>query len=60
LARQWANKGKNMVTLTFTIDELNFILGVLSERQFKEVASLIMKVKDEAEKQLAPVVSQPE
>jgi hypothetical protein len=60
LARQWANKGENMVTLTFTIDELNFILGVLSERQFKEVASLIMKVKDEAEKQLAPVVSQPE
>jgi hypothetical protein len=60
LARQWANKGKNMVTLTFTLDELNFILGVLSERQFKEVASLIMKVKDEAEKQLAPVVSQPE
>lgn len=49
-----------MVTLTFTLDELNFILGVLSERQFKEVASLIMKVKDEAEKQLAPVVSQPE
>ena len=49
-----------MVTLTFTIDELNFILGELSERQFKEVASLIMKVKDEAEKQLAPVVSQPE
>jgi|APFre7841882654_1041346.scaffolds.fasta_scaffold1150339_1 hypothetical protein len=47
-----------MVKLTFTIDEINFILAALSERPFKDVASLVMKIKEDAEKQLAAVASE--
>lgn len=44
------------VNLVFTIEEINYILGALGTRPFGEVQSLIFKIKDDAEKQLAPSV----
>ena len=45
-----------MVTLTFTVDEVNYMLAALGARPFSEVQSLIFKIKTDAESQLAPKV----
>jgi len=42
------------VTLTFTVDEVNYMLSALGARPFSEVQSLIFKIKTDAEAQLAP------
>ena len=41
------------VTLTLTVDEVNYILGALGSRPFAEVQQLIFKIKQDAEGQLA-------
>lgn len=38
--------------MSFTIDEMNLILGALSKEPFKEVYQLIGKINDAASKQL--------
>jgi len=43
-----------IVTLTFTVDEVNYVLSALGARPFSEVQSLIFKIKTDAEAQLAP------
>jgi hypothetical protein len=48
-----------MVTIEHTIEELNAILAALGERPFKEVANLIIKIKNTAEAQLAAASSGP-
>ena len=44
----------NVITLQHSVEELNTILSALSDRPFKEVAGLLMKIKSEAETQLLP------
>ena len=41
-----------MVEIKFSIEEINFLMAVLSERPFKETAALILRIKEDAEKQL--------
>jgi len=41
------------VTLSLTVDEVNYILQALGQRPFAEVQSLIFKIKQDAESQLA-------
>jgi hypothetical protein len=41
------------LTLTLTVDEINYILQSLGQRPFAEVQGLIVKIKDMAEKQIA-------
>lgn len=41
-----------LVTIEHTVEELNSILTALAERPFKEVASLIVKIKSLAEAQM--------
>jgi hypothetical protein len=40
------------VTLSLTVDEVNYILGALGSRPFAEVQQLIFKIKHDAEGQL--------
>jgi len=40
------------VTLSLTVDEVNYILGALGQRPFAEVQQLIFKIKQDAESQL--------
>jgi hypothetical protein len=47
------------VTLTFTIDEVNYILAALGTRPFAEVNGLIQKIKSEGDSQIAAVVPAP-
>lgn len=42
--------------LTLTVDECNYVLQALGTRPFAEVNALILKIKAEAESQLAPPV----
>lgn len=42
------------VTLTLTVEEINYMLAALGARPFSEVQSLIFKIKTDAEMQLAP------
>jgi hypothetical protein len=42
------------VTLSLTVDEVNYILGALGQRPFAEVQQLIFKIKQDAESQLIP------
>ena len=47
--------GKTMnVTLSLTVDEVNYILGALGQCPFAEVLQLIFKIKQDAESQLTP------
>ena len=41
-----------LITIEHSIEELNTILTALAERPFKEVASLIVKIKSLAEAQM--------
>ena len=42
------------VTLSLTVDEVNYILQALGQRPFAEVQQLIFKIKQDAESQLTP------
>jgi len=46
------------VTLSLTVDEVNYILQALGQRPFAEVQSLIFKIKQDAESQLATAPAQ--
>ena len=41
--------------INWTLDELNFIIGTLTERPYKEVAELIGKLQIQGEQQLAEI-----
>lgn len=41
--------------INLTLDELNFIIGTLTERPYKEVAELISKLQIQGEQQLAEI-----
>ncbi len=41
--------------INLTLDELNFIIGALTERPYKEVAELIGKLQMQGEQQLAEI-----
>lgn len=41
--------------INLTLDELNFIIGTLTERPYKEVAELIGKLQIQGEQQLAEI-----
>lgn len=41
------------IEMSFTIDEMNLILGALSKEPFKEVYQLIGRINEAASKQLA-------
>ena len=41
-----------IVNIALTLDEVNYILAVLSECPYKDVCGLIHKVKEQGEKQL--------
>ena len=41
------------VTLTHTVDELNYILNALAQRPYGEVKELIEKIKTAAETEIA-------
>lgn len=41
------------VSITLTVDEANLILGALGKLPYDQSASLILKIKSDAEKQLA-------
>jgi hypothetical protein len=45
------------VTITLTVDEVNYILGALGAKPFAEVQQLIFKIKQDAESQLAPAAA---
>jgi hypothetical protein len=47
------------VTLSLTVDEINYILGALGQRPFAEVQQLIFKIKQDAESQLATAPEAP-
>ena len=40
------------ITLTFTVDEANYILNALAARPYAEVKDLIAKLQEEGAKQL--------
>lgn len=41
------------VSITLTVDEANLILGALGKLPYEQSAALIMKIKSEAERQIA-------
>lgn len=41
------------IKLNLTLDEINYILNVLSSRPYIEVAELITKIQTEGERQIA-------
>lgn len=43
-----------MLTLNLTVTQVNTILAALGQRPYVEVADLIVAIKVDAEKQLAP------
>ena len=47
-----------MINLTFTVDEINYLLQALGVRPFAEVQGLIFKIKVDAEKQLVPTAEE--
>lgn len=49
-----------MITLELTIDEVNVILRSLGQHPFAEIASLIGKIKQQGEPQVAELVKQAE
>ena len=48
------------LTVTLPVQAWNNILAVLGDRPFKEVADLVMSIKNQAEAQLTPKVDAPE
>lgn len=48
------------IQLSLEVQEVQFILGSISEQPFKQVADLWFKVKSQAESQLAQQQAQPE
>jgi hypothetical protein len=40
------------INLNLTIEEINFILGILAERPYNEVADLIMKISNQGNNQI--------
>lgn len=50
----------NNIEMSFTIDEMNLILGALSKEPFKEVYQLIGKINDAASKQLGNEIDAPQ
>lgn len=49
-----------MIKLELSIDETNMILRVLGQHPFAEVASLISKIKEQGEPQVAEIAKQVE
>jgi hypothetical protein len=49
----------NMLTLNLTVTQVNTILAALGQRPYVEVADLIVAIKVDAEKQLAPKPPEP-
>jgi hypothetical protein len=47
-----------MLTLNLTVTQVNTILAALGQRPYVEVADLIVAIKMDAEKQLAPKPSE--
>jgi len=44
--------GNTEIKLSFTLDEVNRILGILGDKPFVQVADLISKISDQAQGQL--------
>ena len=44
------------ITWTFTVEEANYVLAALGERPFNQVSALLMRMKVEADMQVAPPV----
>lgn len=47
------------ITLTLTLPEVNVILAVLSQGQYREVATTLHKVQEQAERQVAEARKEP-
>ena len=47
-----------MIDLTFSVDEINQILGVLGRQPFQEVEALIANIRRQALPQLPPAVDE--
>jgi hypothetical protein len=47
-----------MIDLTFSVDEINQILGVLGRQPFQEVEALIANIRRQALPQLPPAVAE--
>jgi len=53
-------KNQKMITLVFSIDEVNSILGALSKFPYEQVKTLIEKIQEQANPQViaTPVVEE--